>query len=385
MPTLAVTQHDALEMSCDIICKDPRQKRLLRMLFRKSGVQTRRTVIPWKTAYQWNRRGSPEERGPGTADRMALYERYAPPLAIEASRRALGMPSCQSATAEDEGANRLSVLLGCEPPLESTCWQTADRQTLLSPDAVTHLVTVSCTGFSAPGVDFQIQQTLGLSPTVQRVQVGFMGCHGAINALRVARGLAAADPDAVILVVAVELCSLHYRMTWEDDAMVGNALFSDGAAAALIVGRNRTETFAEAPELVDTASIRIPDSTDQMSWRIGDHGFDMTLTGRVPTSIAENLLEFVSGWLKQHGIGLSDVTDWIVHPGGPRILDATEQALGLGEDCLKGSRAVLQDLGNMSSPTVLFVLGRSLASGVRGPRVVLAFGPGLVAEVALLR
>ena len=189
----------------------------------------------------------------------------------------------------------------------------------------------------------------------------------------------------MVPVVAVELCSLHYRMTWEDDAMVGNALFSDGAAAAVIVGRNHTDTFAGSPQLVDTASIRIPDSNDQMSWRIGDHGFDMTLTGQVPTSIAKNLCEFVSQWLRQHDTELSDVADWIVHPGGPRILDATEHALGLGDHRLCRSRKVLSELGNMSSPTVLFVLGKSLAAGLNGPRVMLAFGPGLVAEVALLR
>jgi predicted naringenin-chalcone synthase len=384
VPTLEVAQPDALAMSCDIICEDSRQQRLLRMLFRKSGVAKRRTVIPWKTAYQWNQNGSPGSRGPGTADRMALYERHAPPLAIEAGRQALGLPDSRLAPSS-EGTEAWHQDPVSNPAIESMRWRMEGPPASLPAAAVTHLITVSCTGFSAPGIDLQLQHALGLPATVQRVHVGFMGCHGAINALRVARGLAAADPDAVILVVAVELCSLHYRMTWEDDAMVGNALFADGAAAALIVGQNHRGDFSSAAELVDTASIRIPDSVDQMSWRIGDHGFDMTLTGQVPTSIAEHLCEFVRDWLQRHTIAMSDVADWIVHPGGPRILDATERALGLGERCLLGSRAVLNDLGNMSSPTVLFVLLRSLATGVRGPRVVLAFGPGLVAEAALLR
>ncbi len=383
MPTLEVAQHDALAMSCEIISEDPRQQRLLRMLFRKSGVAKRRTVIPWKTAYQWNQDGGGEARGPGTADRMALYERHAPPLAIEAGRQALGISPVEDDASRFAEASPHPPF--SSPEIESMRWPVG-RQPDKSPvEAVTHLVTVSCTGFSAPGVDLQLQQALGLPATVQRVHVGFMGCHGAINALRVARGLAAADPEAVILVVAVELCSLHYRMTWEDDAMVGNALFSDGAAAALIVGQNHLGDFSESAELVDTASIRIPDSDDQMSWRIGDHGFDMTLTGRVPGSIAEHLCEFVRDWLQRHRLAMSEVGDWIVHPGGPRILDATEQALGLGGRSLQGSRAVLSELGNMSSPTVLFVLVRSLATGLRGPRVVLAFGPGLVAEAALLR
>lgn len=389
MPTLEVTQHDAMAMSCDIICRDERQKRLLRMLFRKSGVQTRRTVIPWKTAYFWNRDGAPGERGPSTGERMKLYERYAAPLATAAGRRALGQSSPQI---DDHGTHQATATLHSDGGFESESWRADGDDGEPLAGRVTHLVTVSCTGFSSPGVDLHLQETLGLAPTVQRVHVGFMGCHGAINGLRVARGLAAADPNAVVLVVAVELCSLHYRMTWEDDAMVGNALFADGAAAAVVAGRNLSSAFPEAPRILDTGSIRIPESDDQMAWRIGDHGFDMTLTGQVPSSIAEHLSRFMNQWLQQRGICPESVRDWIVHPGGPRILDAAEAALGLGAGQLDRSRAVLSRLGNMSSPTVLFVLRQALASAVSqsaesqkgGPRVVLAFGPGLVAEVALL-
>lgn len=384
MPGQVVTQEDALAMSGDIICKDERQKRLLRMLFRKSGVKTRRTVIPWKTAYFWNEDESTESRGPGTADRMALYERYAPQLAIEACRQAVGMDLADLKTTQLRDRLEGSDPLGTDGGVESDTTSSLRNASSIDPASITHLVTVSCTGFAAPGVDWHLFDALGLSPTVQRVQVGFMGCHGAINGLRTARGLAAADPDAVVLLCAVELCSLHYRMTWEDEAMVGNALFADGSAAVVVVGRNRVEEFSQGIPILDSASIRIPDSDDQMSWRIGDHGFDMTLTGQVPTSIQAHLQDWLAHWLGPHGLSADDISDWIVHPGGPRILDATEVALNLPENELGRSREVLSELGNMSSPTVLFVLQRSLKAGKSGPRVVLAFGPGLVAEATLL-
>jgi len=211
-----VTQHDAFAMSSDIICSDQRQKRLLKVLFSKSGVATRRTVIPWKTAYFWNQDANSVGRGPGTGDRMSLYSRYAPQLATEACRQSLGLKISDLKPidfgARLEGADPL----GSDGGLESDGTATLSDNQAISPCSVTHLVTVSCTGFAAPGVDFHLFDALGLAPSVQRVHVGFMGCHGAINGLRTARGLAAADPDAVVLLCAVELCSLHYRMNWED-------------------------------------------------------------------------------------------------------------------------------------------------------------------------
>lgn len=372
-------------MSSEIICSDERQRRLLRVLFRKSGVTQRRTVIPWQTAYQWNESADfsdsgshqtvetmPVCKGPGTGERMLLYETHAPPLAIEACRGALQQPLlCNDSI--DSDVFRLSG----EPAGESAGRHASN----LDASSITHLVTVSCTGFAAPGLDWKLFDALGLSGHVQRVHVGFMGCHGAINGLRTARGLVAADPDAVVLVCAVELCSLHYRMDWDDEAMVGNALFADGAAALIVVGEGHDESGLR---LVDTASVRIPDSGDQMSWRIGDHGFDMSLTGRVPGSIQQHLRSWLVPWLDSHSLSIDDIADWIVHPGGPKILDATETALGLGENSLAHSRQTLSQLGNMSSPTVMFVLGKSIKSQNAGPRVMLAFGPGLVAEAALL-
>lgn len=363
-------------MSREIICENKRQDRLLSMLFRKSGVQRRRTVVPYRIAYQWKQESDVGGRGPSTGQRMSLYQQFAPSLAGEACRSAFGMDALME-------------------EIESK--QTVLSKRVLQPRDVTHLVTVSCTGFSAPGLDWFLQESLGLPTTVQRVQVGFMGCQGLINGFRVARGLVAADPDAVVLICAVELCSLHYRLDWQDEAMIGNALFADGAAAALLAGpehmalpagpQHIDSTCDRALSVIDSASIRIPLSGDQMSWRIGDYGFDMELTGQVPVSIQGHLREWLAGWLGRHHVSFDDIVGWYVHPGGPRILDATEASLGLCPSKLAASRRVLASRGNMSSPTVAFVLQEEIAAKERvpqGPQLMLAFGPGLVAEATLL-
>ncbi|MEO1523945.1 MAG: type III polyketide synthase [Planctomycetota bacterium] len=379
VPAQAVQQDQALAVSSEIICETERQKRMLRMLYRKSGVTSRRTVIPWEVSEFWDETST---RGPGTAMRVEMYERYAPLLATESSRRALGLGAEVEPPREGPSGDPLFEPGG----IESSGFGPLETSRTFDPASVTHLVTVSCTGFAAPGFDWALFDTLGLRPDVQRVQVGFMGCHGMINGLRVARGLAAADPQAVILVCAVELCSLHYRMNWENEAMIGNALFADGSASAVVVGRDHESAGLEGGmQIAGSGSVRIPQSADQMTWRIGDFGFDMKLTGQVPISIEAHLAEWMSDWLRGHGLSISDVGGWMVHPGGPRILDATEAALALEPSALEASRSILGEYGNMSSPTVLFVLQRTLRAERTGPWVLLAFGPGLVAEAVLLR
>ncbi len=345
LPTETISQEESLTLSRDVICEDKRQRRLISALYRKSGVETRHIVVPWQTGYAWSQLNAESGRGAGTELRMQTYATFAPPLAASA---------CQAAFAD----------AGVEPA------------------TVTHLVTVSCTGFVSPGVDAHLISELGLPATTQRVNVGFMGCHGAINGLRVARGLLAADPDATVLLSAVELCSLHYRMKWDDEAIIGNALFADGAGA--VVMRNQTEPN-ETLSLIDTASCYIPNSTEQMSWNVGDFGFDMKLSAEIPDSISQHLRPFIEQWLAKHQLSIDEIDDWVIHPGGPRILTAAQQTLGLADADLQHSREVLRTCGNMSSPTVLFILEKALQASRPGPRVVLGFGPGLVAEVALLR
>jgi predicted naringenin-chalcone synthase len=207
-----------------------------------------------------------------------------------------------------------------------------------------------------------------------------MGCHGAINGLRAALAIGQADTKARVLLCAVELCSLHYRFAWEPERLVANALFADGAAAVVAGG---DDCGTDAWRLKATGSCLIPDSQPAMSWRIGDHGFEMTLDACVPELIEGHLRPWLSQWLVEHGLSLEQIGSWAVHPGGPRILAAIEKSLELPESATAVSREVLSQYGNMSSPTVLFILNRLRERGARLPCVALGFGPGLFAEAAL--
>jgi predicted naringenin-chalcone synthase len=230
-------------------------------------------------------------------------------------------------------------------------------------------------------VDIRLMKSLSLAPTVQRTHVGFMGCHGALNALRVACGFAGHEAGACVLLCAVELCSLHFHYGWELKRVVGNALFADGAAA--VVGVPASEAPSGAWQATATGSCLIPDSEDAMSWQIGDHGFEMSLSTSVPGLIHQHLNSWLQEWLGQQDLALRDVASWAVHPGGPRILSAVEEALGLPRAATAVSREVLAAHGNMSSPTVLFILERLRQRQAPRPCVALGFGPGLVAEAVL--
>jgi predicted naringenin-chalcone synthase len=268
------------------------------------------------------------------------------------------------------------------------------------PETITHLVTVSCTGFFAPGIDVALIEGLGLPRTVERIHVGFMGCHGAINGLQAADAIVRARPESRVLLCAVELCSLHYCFEWEPSRAVGNAVFADGAAALVIEAGPATTTDgaastngARAPGIANSAAPRwriaatgsclIPSSTEDMTWRIGDRGFEMYLSSSVPGVIKEHLRPWLEAWLAQQGVSIESVGSWAVHPGGPRILSAVEEALGLPRSATAMSREILATCGNMSSPTVLFIIERLQAAGAPRPCVALGFGPGLTAEAAL--
>jgi prepilin-type processing-associated H-X9-DG protein len=257
---------------------------------------------------------------------------------------------------------------------------TALHQAGHDPGAITHLITVSCTGFQAPGVDLALVQRLVLSSETARTHIGFMGCHGALNGLRVAHAFTAADPHALVLLSATEICSLHFRYGWDPQKMVANALFADGSAAAVCAAVGPAGTW----RVRASGSTLLPDSADAMTWSVGDHGFEMTLSKQVPALIGRHLRAWLTTWLAGFGLELAAVGSWAIHPGGPRVLDIVEDALGLGQDALAVSRAVFADHGNMSSPTVLFILDRLARAAARGPCVALGFGPGMTMEAALL-
>jgi prepilin-type processing-associated H-X9-DG protein len=241
---------------------------------------------------------------------------------------------------------------------------------------------VSCTGFRAPGVDVGLIKGLGLKPTTVRTNVGFMGCHGAINGLRTASAYVGADVHAKVLLCCVELSSVHHYYGWNPKKMVGNALFADGSAA--VVGTPANGPSDDAWRVMATGSCLFPDSEYAMSWDVGDHGFDMMLSTRVPNLIQQNLRPWLTQWLGENGLTIREVGSWAVHPGGPRVLTSVEEAIGLPTGSCEISRRILAGHGNMSSPTVLFILNELRKANAPRPCVALGFGPGLVAEAALL-
>lgn len=255
----------------------------------------------------------------------------------------------------------------------------------VAPADVTHVVTVSCTGFYAPGPDIEIVRALGLTPAAQRYHVGFMGCYGAFPALRAAADFCRADPDAVVLVVAVELCTLHLHAAEDADSILSCSLFADGGAAAVVTARP-APPGTPVLDLDRFSSALVVEGEGDMAWTIGDAGFDMVLSGRIPRLVERHVRTALEPLLGAGGDGYPEVAHWAVHPGGRSILDRVQSALGLAQDQLAPSREVLRRYGNMSSATVLFVLRALLAEATATPAGVaaLAFGPGVSVESALL-
>lgn len=241
---------------------------------------------------------------------------------------------------------------------------------------ITHLIFVSCTGLSAPGVDLQLTTRLGLNPSVERTVVGFMGCYAAINALKLARHIVRSEPAARVLVVSVELCTLHLQETQDLETVLSFLVFGDGAAAALV------SADPVGVSLDRFHAVLAPEAAEQITWTVGDQGFDMFLSGQVPASVARALSTRRAEVLD--GVETETIDLWAVHPGGRSVLDAVEGALALPPDALAASRAVLRDNGNMSSATILFVLKALMEQATPGQRGCgMAFGPGLTAETLL--
>ena len=352
-PPHQATQEQAAAFAAALGPDDDEQRRQMHAIYRLSRIRTRRSVLQEAPGVEgvtgqtfYPPRRSANDRGPSTLERMRRYEAEAPGLAISAAGTAL-----------------------------------ADARR--SPAEITHLVTVSCTGFVAPGFDVQMIRRLGLPVATSRTHLGFMGCHGAFHALRVAKAFTDSDPQARVLVCAVELCSLHFQYGWSPDLVVANALFGDGAGAVVAGG---TRARGDGPwELAASASVLLDDSADEMTWRIGDHGFQMTLSPRVPGLIQASLRPWLDAWLASQGLSVEGVASWAVHPGGPRILESCAQVTGRTRADFAESHEVLAEFGNMSSPTILFILDRLRRRDAPRPCLAIGFGPGLSAEAALFR
>ncbi len=369
VPPVKLSQAEAVELTATFGQVEANRFDKIERIYRGSRIQNRHMAVlsdlqksngngdgngnghtrePIQTGDDWNipfyhRPTDRDDRGPLTGDRIEQYETYAADLAKIAAQQALNHGGVDA-------------------------------------KQIDHLVTVSCTGFAAPGVDVSLFERLGLRPNVRRTHVGFMGCHGLFNGLRVA--------DAMVhryggkaLVCAVELCSVHFAYGNSLDKLIANSLFADGAGAVVLANDPPTNPIWQ---LQTNASRVLPHTTDLMTWRIGDHGFEMTLSPRLPDVIQSHLHEHVASWLSEHDLSIKDVNAWAIHPGGPRILQAAQESLGLDENDVQASYTVLERFGNMSSPTVLFILEQLRRTDARGPCVALGFGPGLTVEGMLL-
>ncbi len=337
----------------------PATQRLIRNLYACSGIDKRYTCAPEYLLPPTESHlapGLPRKNTQTTAERMATYERESVPLGIKAVHQALARFGARAKQSEKQVAS-----------------------------TITHLIVISCTGFFAPGLDFMLAQELGLSLTVNRIVIGFMGCSAAFNGLRTANEIVNGFPQARVLIVCVELGSLHIQSGERRDDLVSAALFGDGAAAALV---GRPDPDDHGYYAIDDFHTSVkPETQDEMVWRIGNHGFELRLSPRIPAhlaAIAPNALNTLTGGVRP--------AFWAIHPGGRTIVERLQEIFDLTEDDVAASRTTLRNFGNLSSATILFVLDEEMRRRQSGRHdsqeditgIAMAFGPGLSIEMAQL-
>ena len=341
----AVPQHDVHRAFIDFaasLLQEGTPRNLFRRMARLSAIERRHSFVNPTPAADGSWRDEEQIYVPGafpaTARRMQLFERFAPRLAHCA-------------------LDRLAL--------------TPDQRR-----GITHVIVTSCTGLYAPGLDFEVVTHLGLSPSVERTMIGFMGCYAAINALKSAHHIVRSEPDAQVLILNLELCTLHFQETHELEQVLSFLVFADGCAASLVSAQPR------GLAIDSFLAVQIPATSHLITWRIGELGFDMHLSGEVPGEIGRALKE--SGTEITRGQAAESIDLWAVHPGGRSILDSVEKGLGLGADALASSRDILVRYGNMSSATVMFVLQQIAQRAQMGQKgCAMSFGPGLTAETML--
>jgi predicted naringenin-chalcone synthase len=331
-----------VRVGASMLAERPRERAVFHRMANSVGIERRYTCVPPSNSPYARAvdAGGLFVRGafPGTSVRMRVYEERAPCLAERAVEK---------------------VLAG------------EDRS------RVTHLIVTSCTGFSAPGIDLELVHRCGLPRSVERTIIGFMGCYAAMNALKMARHIVRSDADARVLIVSIELCTLHLIETECLEKLLAFCIWGDGCAAALVTAEPHGLQLDRFRVLVDR------DSQELMSWRIDDSGFDMVLSGQVPAAIQRALRANLDDVLD--GKRVDEIDLWAIHPGGKSILDAVQRALGVEPCALQVSREVLRLNGNMSSATVMFVLERMLDARPGLSGCSMAFGPGLTAETMTFR
>lgn len=332
---------------------DRKTQAIIHRVYNQSGIRRRYSVVGDLTDMQTGHlffMPDGSVRSPGTAARNQRYTECAPRMITEV------------------GAQLIDGVAG---------WAAED---------VTHVITVSCTGFFAPEPAYVAVRELGLSPHTKRFHIGFMGCFAAFQGLQVARSFCVEDQDAVVLVICLELCSLHLQFSRDPDALVSGALFADGAAGALVSAR-APEPDCRVFRLENFATALSPESEKAMAWTIGDDGFELVLSQYVPAILESNVRDALAPLMASFGIDFAGVNLWAVHPGGRAILEKIQAGLDLEPAQLDASRHVLSNYGNMSSATILFVLQKMLNDADQDDEKIalaMGFGPGLTVESALL-
>jgi alkylresorcinol/alkylpyrone synthase len=346
VPQFKHDQNDILRFMSRIYAFNEKERRTLKFLYHQSGIRNRYSVLSDYSHEPGNWTFYPPaenlEPFPSLEKRMKVFNQQAVGLSASAIHNCL-----------------------------------ANQATL---SEITHLITVTCTGLSAPGLDLQLMELLDLPKNIFRTSVNFMGCYAAIHALKLADALCHADSSAKILVVCTELCTLHFQQAATTDNITSSLLFGDGSAAVLVTGDgDKTGGF---PILGFYGEV-MPKGKLDMSWELSSTGFAMTLSTYVPELIEEDFEKLVNQALARRGISRDEITHWSIHPGGRKILESIEKSLSLPKEKLNVSYQVLRDYGNMSSPTILFVLKEVLAAlDLTKKQTVFgaAFGPGLTME-----
>lgn len=346
-------EHAGLILSANNMSRESRI--LFRKIYGKSGISSRYSVLSeFAESDQTENKvfiPSGERLGMDISGRMKLFEGHAAELSIRSVQNCLGkLPAFNN-------------------------------------QHITHVITFSCTGLFSPGLDIKLVEHFGLKRETERVCLNFMGCYAAISALKTAWHICRSQPDAVVLLSGVELCTLHYLKSEEPDQMLANALFADGAAAAIVSALD-LESNGTALTLDEFFSAFDPDGSNDMVWRIGNSAFRLSLSMYVPALIEKHILKLVNSLLEKGEVLSENIDYYAVHPGGVRILEACEKALDIHHDDLRISYEVLNDFGNMSSVTILFVLEKymeTLQKHDHGKHMLAcAFGPGLTIESMLL-
>ncbi len=348
VPPFFSDQQHIREVMKKHIGTDRKSEAIIHRIYTQSGIEKRHSVVQ---DFEPNKYGQLFFNGqvksdPGTAARNKVYEKESKKLFVDVARK----------------------LLADNPHISS--------------NEITHVITVSCTGFYAPGPDYEIVKALKLKPSTERFHVGFMGCYAAFPAMKMAKSFCISDPDAVVLVVSAELCTLHFQFKNDVDNLLSGSVFADGAGGMIVSSKQPKK---QAFEISKFASSLAPKGEKDMAWTIGDSGFDMILSTYVPDIIQENLETVIKPLYHESGITNDDINHWALHPGGRSILDKIESNLELKPNQISASREVLAEYGNMSSATILFVLKKLMQSDLQPEQRILsmAFGPGLTIESGL--